>query len=226
MTQERAAATALEAHPDSTREVSCSCAVHGSGSYDNAAADACRPALPTERGPLLAATRLADVWSMDFGSGALTSGRRLKCLTVAGDFSRECVNIGVDLSMRGSYVIRVLDQAARCRGDPRSVRTVGTERGPEFTARGFMSWAQVRGIEHLLIQPGRPMQNAFVERFNGRFRDARRNENWFVTLAQAREAVAVWRHDYNEVEPQGNIGRTPPAAFAAPAEPKVSFGRR
>ena len=165
-----------------------------------------------ERRPLLAATRLNEVWSMDFVSDALASGRRLKCLTVADDFSHECIDIAVAHAMPGSHVIQVLEQAARFRGYPRAVRT---DNGPEFTSRTFIGWAQARGIEHILIQPGRPMQNGYIESFNGRFRDECLNENWFETLSQAREAIAIWRQDYNEVRPHGTIGRIPPAAFAA-----------
>ncbi len=80
--------------------------------------------------------------------------------------------------------------------------------GPEFTCRAFMAWLQARGIEHILIQPGKPTQNAYIESFNGRFRDECLNKNWFETLAQAREVTALWRQDYNEVRPRGSIGRT------------------
>ncbi|QNH21161.1 Integrase core domain protein [Xanthomonas sp. GW] len=78
-----------------------------------------------------------------------------------------------------------------------------------------MAWLQARGIKHILIQPGKPTQNAYIESFNGRFRDECLNENCFETLAQAREVIALWRQDYNEVRPHGSIGRIPPAAFAA-----------
>ncbi|TVT44309.1 MAG: IS3 family transposase, partial [Denitromonas halophila] len=168
--------------------------------------------LRSERRPLQVATRLNEVWSMDFVSDALANGRRLKCLNVADDFSHECIDIAVAHAMPGSHVIQVLEQAARFRGYPRAVRT---DNGPEFTSTAFMSWAQARGIEHILIQPGRPMQNGYIESFNGRFRDERLNESWFETLAQNREAIAIWRQDYNEVRPHSTIGRIPPAAFAA-----------
>ena len=78
-----------------------------------------------------------------------------------------------------------------------------------------MAWMQARGIQHILIQPGKPTQNAYIESFNGKFRDECLNENWFESLAQAREVIAIWRQDYNEVRPHGTIGRIPPAEFAA-----------
>ena len=78
-----------------------------------------------------------------------------------------------------------------------------------------MAWMQAQGTRHILIQPGKPTQNAYIESFNGKFRDECLNENWFESLAQAREVIAIWRQDYNEVRPHGTIGRIPPAQFAA-----------
>ena len=165
-----------------------------------------------QRTPLVAATRVNQTWSLDFVSDSLANGRRLKCLTIADDFTHECIDIAVDLSMPGAYVIRILERAARFRGYPEAIRT---DNGPEFTCRVFMAWIQARGIQHILIQPGKPTQNAYIESFNGKFRDECLNENWFESLAQARETIAIWRQDYNEVRPHGTIGRIPPAAFAA-----------
>jgi putative transposase len=117
----------------------------------------------------------------------------------------------VDFGISGEYVTRVLDRAARFRGYPQVVRT---DNGPEFTSRAFMAWALAHGIRHVLIQPGRPMQNGYIESFNGKFRDEHLNEGWFQTLHQAREAAALWRQDYNEVRPHSSLGRIPPARFA------------
>ena len=86
--------------------------------------------------------------------------------------------------------------------------------GPEFTSRVFMSWAQTHGIRHILIQPGRPMQNGYIESFNGKFRDEHLNESWFETLQQARNAAAIWKQDYNQVRPHSSFGKIPPAEFA------------
>ena len=164
-----------------------------------------------ERVPLQLARTVNEVWSMDFVSDSLSGGRRLKYLTVADDFSHESVEIAVDFGISGEYVTRVLDRAALFRGYPQVVRT---DNGPEFTSRSFMAWAQAHGIRHILIQPGRPMQNGYIESFNGKFRDEHLNESWFETLHQARMAVAVWRTDYNEVRPHSSLGRMPPARFA------------
>ena len=126
-----------------------------------------------ERVPLQLALTVNEVWSMDFVSDSLSNGRRIKCLTVADDFSHECVDIAVDYGISGQYVTRLLDQAAIFRGYPQAVRT---DNRPEFTSRAFMAWATVHGVRHILIQPGRPMQNGYIESFNGKFRDECLNE--------------------------------------------------
>ena len=164
-----------------------------------------------ERVPLQLAKAVNEVWSMDFVSDSLSNGRRLKYLTVADDFSHECVDIAVDFGISGEYVTRLLDRAAVFRGYPDMVRT---DNGPEFTSRVFMAWAQTHGIRHILIQPGCPMQNGYIESFNGKFRDEHLNESWFETLQQARNAASIWKQDYNQVRPHSSVGRIPPAEFA------------
>jgi len=166
---------------------------------------------PNERVPLQLARKVNDVWSMDFVSDSLSNGRRIKCLTVADDFSHECVDIAVDFGISGQYVTRLLDQAAIFRGYPIAVRT---DNGPEFTSRAFLAWTTLHGIRHILIQPCRPMQNGYIESFNGKFRDECLNEQWFQSLPQARDCIAEWRKDYNEVRPHSSLGRIPPAQFA------------
>ena len=166
---------------------------------------------PNERVPLQIARKVNDVWSMDFVSDSLSNGRRIKCLTVADDFSHECIDIAVDFGISGQYVTRLLDQAAIFRGYPVAVRT---DNGPEFTSRAFLAWTTLHGIRHILIQPGRPMQNGYIESFNGKFRDECLNEQWFQSLPQARDCIAEWRKDYNEVRPHSSLGRIPPSQFA------------
>ena len=163
------------------------------------------------RVPLQLAQNVNEVWSMDFVSDSLANGRRIKFLTVADDFSHECVDITADWGISGLYVTRLLDRAAIFRGYPLAVRT---DNGPEFTSRAFMAWASSHGVRHILIEPGRPMQNGYIESFNGKFRDEHLNEQWFETLHQARSATAIWRQDYNEVRPHSSVGRIPPARFA------------
>ena len=168
------------------------------------------------RVPLVAALAVNQTWSMDFVSDAIARpgavSRRIKCLTVADDFTRECVDITADFGIGGDYVTRLLDRAATFRGYPKAVRT---DNGPEFTCRAFMTWAQKHGIEHILIEPGSPTQNAYIESFNGTFRDESLDENWFESLEQARQTIATWRTDYNEIWPHSSCGSMPPSTFAA-----------
>jgi putative transposase len=168
------------------------------------------------RVPLVAALAVNQTWSMDFVSDAINRAgavsRRIKCLTVADDFSHECVDITADFGIGGDYVTRLLDRAALFRGYPKEVRT---DNGPEFTCRAFMTWAQKHSIKHILIEPGSPTQNAYIESFNGTFRDECLDENWFESLEQARQSIATWRTDYNEIRPHSSCGRVPPATFAA-----------
>lgn len=121
--------------------------------------------------------------------------------------------------MSGRYVTRLLDETARFLGYPQAIRT---DNGPEFTSRAFMAWAQAKGIRHILIQPGRPMQNGYVESFNGQFWDECLSEHYFDSLAEARQIIAVWRDDYNQVRPHSSLGRIPPAAFAARCRGQVN----
>ena len=168
------------------------------------------------RVPLVAALAVNQTWSMDFVSDAINRpgavSRRIKCLTVADDFTRECVDITADYGIGGEYVTRLLDRAATPQSYPQAVRT---DNGPEFTCRSFMTWAQKHGIKHILIEPSSPTQNAYIESFNGTFRDECLNENWFESLEQARQTIATWRTDYNEIRPHSRCGRIPPATFAA-----------
>jgi len=129
---------------------------------------------------------------------------------VVADFSKESVEIAVDYGISGQYVTRLLDRVALFRGYRLAVRT---DNGPEFTSRAFLAWTHTHGVRHILIEPGRPMQNGYIESFNGKFRDECLNEQWFESLAQARECIARWRQDYNEVRPH-SLGRIPPALFA------------
>jgi putative transposase len=168
-----------------------------------------RPA--SERMPLQVTQGVNQVWSMDFVSDSLANGRRIKCLTVADDFSHECVDLVVDWGISGLYVTRLLDRAAIFRGYPLAVRT---DNGPEFTSRAFMAWAHSHNVRHILIEPGRPMQNGYIESFNGKFRDECLNEQWIETLHHATSASAAWRQDYNVVRPNSSVGRIPPSHFA------------
>ena len=167
-----------------------------------------------EREPLYLPTSPNEVWSMDFVMDALSNGRRIKCLTLVDDFTKEALEILADHNISGDYVTRVLDQVARFRGTPRAIRT---DQGPEFTSQALDQWAYRNGVGLKLIQAGKPTQNAYIESFNGKFRDECLNEHWFSTLAEARTLINAWRRDYNEQRPHSALKYQTPAEFAARA---------
>ena len=173
-----------------------------------------RARVAVEREPLLLPSGPNEVWSMDFVMDALSSGRRLKCLTVVDDFTKEALELVLDHSITGEYVTRALDQVVRFRGAPRAIRT---DQGPEFTGRALDQWAYRHGVDLKLIAPGKPTQNAYIESFNGKFRDECLNEHWFATLAEARALIAAWRRDYNEQRPHSALGYQTPVEFAGRA---------
>jgi len=166
------------------------------------------------RHPLVQPTSSNQVWSMDFMMDALSSGRRFRTLNIVDDYTREVLAIEVDTSLGGRRVVRVLEQLKALRGLPRQIRT---DNGSEFLSRVVDQWAYEHGLQWHTIQPGRPMENAYVESFNGRFRDECLNENWFVDLADAREKIAQWKQDYNRVRPHSALGYRTPEEFAAQA---------
>jgi len=170
-----------------------------------------RKGLSLARQPLVLPEAPNQTWSMDFVMDALASGRRLKCLTVVDDFTKESLDIPVAHGLSGEQVTRVLDQIAAFRGYPAAIRT---DQGPEFTGKALDQWAYRHGVEIKLIQPGKPTQNGFIESFNGRFRDECLNEHWFQDLHHARDVIAEWRRDYNERRPHSSLGYLTPSEFA------------
>ena len=169
-----------------------------------------RQGVAVERERLSLPTAPNQVWSMDFVFDALSSGRRIKCLTVVDDFTKESVGIMVDHGISGVRVTRALDEMARFRGYPQGIRT---DQGPEFTGKALDQWAYQRGINLKLIQPGKPTQNAFIESFNGKFRDECLSMEWFRNRAEARVVIEQWRQHYNQVRPHSSLGNETPEAF-------------
>lgn len=167
---------------------------------------------PTERSMPLIAHAVNQTWSMDFVHDGLSDGRRIRCLAIVDDFSKESVAIEVDTSLSGSRVARVLDQLAAQRGLPPVIRV---DNGPEFTSLALDAWAYRNGVKLAFIQPGKPTQNAYIESFNGRFRDECLNDNWFSTLHEAKARIAAWRKDYNHSRPHSALGYLTPIEFAA-----------
>jgi putative transposase len=144
---------------------------------------------------------------MDFVSDALVDGRVFRTLNVIDDYSRECVNIEVDTSLGGMRVARVLARLGEQRALP---ERIVMDNGPEFTSKALDAWAHEAGVQLHFIRPGKPTENAFVESFNGRFRDECLNEHWFKNLLDARATIETWRHHYNEQRPHSSLfGSTP-----------------
>jgi putative transposase len=150
-------------------------------------------------------------WSMDFMADSLATGRGFRVLNVVDDYTRECVAIEADTSLSGERVARVLDRVIERRGKPQSVVM---DNGPEFTSRALDAWAYEHGIQLDFIRPGKPIENCFVESFNGKFRDECLNQHWFTSLMDARREIEAWRRDYNRVRPHSSLGQIPPAVFA------------
>jgi putative transposase len=166
---------------------------------------------PFERKPLPKPTAANRSWSMDFVSDGLVDGRRLRCLAIVDDCTRECVAIEVDTSITGTRVKAVLERLAETRGLPRSITV---DHGPEFEGQVLDAWAYRCNVHLSFIRPGKPNENAYIESFNGKFRDECLNEHWFVTMAQARRAIEGWRIEYNTERPHSSLGNLTPQEFA------------
>ena len=158
-----------------------------------------------------AATRANERWSIDFVSDCVSNGRVIRMLTMVDDYTRECPAIEVDTSLGGLRVRRVLDRVVAERGLPEAIVL---DNGPEFRGRALAAWSEERGVRLEFIQPGKPVQNAYVESFNGRLRDECLNANWFTSLNDARRKIEEWRQDYNQQRPHSSLAYLSPAAFA------------
>ena len=166
---------------------------------------------PFERRPLPKPTAANVSWSMDFVSDGLIGGRRLRCLTIVDDCTRECLAIEVDTSITGLRVQAVLERLADTRGLPQSITV---DNGPEFDGQVLDKWAYRRGVHLSFIRPGKPNENAYIESFNGKFRDECLNEHWFISLAHARSVIEAWRIEYNTERPHSSLGNLTPEEFA------------
>lgn len=164
-----------------------------------------------ERLRLVVPARRNQRWSMDFASDALWTGRRFRCLCLVDDATRESPALLTDVSIAGARVVRLLDELADRHGLPEEIVM---DNGPEFTGRALFAWSARTGVRLRFIQPGRPIQNAFVESFIGRFRDECLNQHWFGSLAEARRIIEAWRQHYNRERPHGALGYEPPERFA------------
>ena len=167
----------------------------------------------TDRQPLVRPERRNQVWSADFVFDRTADGRVMKCLTIVDDATHEAVAIVPARALGGLPVTRILDRLAITRGLPQILRT---DNGKEFCGRAMLTWAHTQGLTLRLIEPGKPNQNAYIESFNGRFRDECLNEHWFTTLAHAQALIEAWRCEYNEERPKKGLGGLTPALYAKP----------
>jgi putative transposase len=150
-------------------------------------------------------------WSMDFVTDTLLDGRRFRALTVVDHWSRHSPLIEPDFTLTGTKVVAVLDRVAKQHGYP---QIITVDNGSEFASKALDAWAYAHGVKLDFIRPGKPVENAVIESFNGRFRDECLNAQVFVSLHDARQKIEAWRIDYNEHRPHGSLGDLTPREFA------------
>lgn len=160
--------------------------------------------------PLLVPIRMNQTWSMDFMQDSLESGRKFRCLNVIDDFNRECLAIEVDTSLSGQHVVRVLESIIELRGKPNEIRV---DNGPEFISSALDQFCEKENITLRFIQPGRPMQNGFIERFNKSLRIDVLDAFIFENLDQVREVSEEWLQDYNLNHPHSSLGGMSPSKY-------------
>lgn len=160
--------------------------------------------------PLVVPERLNQTWSMDFMSDSLSDGRRVRTLNIIDDCNREALAIEAGISFPSQRVVRVLCQVGEERGFPNVIRV---DNGPEFIAHYFQKWCKTNGITIQYTQPGKPMQNGFIERFNRFFREDILDAYWFEDLGQLRILADKWRYDYNHNHPHKSLGGLSPVQY-------------
>jgi putative transposase len=167
--------------------------------------------LPKRERVALYVPKLPDtVWSVDFMSDALACGKRFRTFNVVDDFNREALHIEVDTSINSHRLVRVFEQLKRDHGLPQVLRS---DNGPEFLGEAFTAWAKSNGVAIQYIQPGKPNQNAYIERFNRTFREEVLDQHLFARLEDVREAAHWWMIDYNEERPHDALGGLTPAEY-------------
>jgi len=150
-------------------------------------------------------------WAMDFVHDTTAMGHTFRALTLVDTYTRECHGIEVARSLPSARVIRVLEGLLPLYGRPERIRV---DNGPEFISQALDQWATRLGIQLEFITPGKPMENGYIESFNGKFRDECLNQHWFLNLPDAQQIIEAWRIDYNMVRPHSALGNLPPAQFA------------
>lgn len=162
------------------------------------------------RAPLKMVQGVNQQWSMDFVSDRLEDGRMFRVLAVVDNFSRECLSLEADTSLTGRRVAACLERVARSRGYPESIRV---DNGTEFYSKAMDHWAYLHKVSLEFIRPGKPVENSYVESFNGRLRDECLNVHLFFGIEDARRKLEAWREDYNTVRPHGSLNNLPPFEY-------------
>ena len=157
--------------------------------------------------PLNALPQFNTTWAMDFMGDSLSSGRSYRLLNVLGEGNREALAIEVDFSLPSTRVVAVLDDLVAQHGAPRQLRC---DSGPEFIADALRTWCEAHGITLAYIEPGKPNQNVYIERFNRSFREEALDAWVFTTLAEVRAVSEEWRHGYNTERSNESLGNVPP----------------
>lgn len=160
------------------------------------------------------------IWAVDFVHDVLLDGRRIRFLTSVDACTREALEIAVGQGFSGERVTRVLDMLVTLRGLPEIVMS---DNGPEFQSAAVLRWATGNRVHWHFIDPGKPNQNAWIESFNGKFRDECLNLHLFSDLHEAQEIASQWKEEYNTVRPHSSLGRIPPTVFAATKHQKLSL---
>jgi putative transposase len=175
--------------------------------------------LSLHRGAVPAARGRHQHWSMDFVHDQLVTGRTFRVLTVIDQWSRESVLLEVNVALTGQSVVDALEAVAVHRPLPKAITV---DHGTEFTSKALDEWAYRRGVELAFTRPGKPVENAFIESFNGRLRDECLNVHSFVSIAHARQLIAERRRDYNGHRPHGALGHLTPSEYAEQRQTKSS----
>lgn len=161
--------------------------------------------------PLSVPESINQCWSADFMSDALWCGQRFRTFNLVDDFNREGLAIEIDTNLPAQRIIRVLDRVASERGYPVKLRV---DNGPELISIQMADWAETHGVDLEFIQPGKPMQNGFIERFNRTYREEVLDLYVFNTLRQVRDTTGNWLPDYNEERPHESLGNLTPTEYA------------
>jgi putative transposase len=182
------------------------------------------------RTPILVEARVNARWSLDFVHDQFALGRRFRILNIVDDVTRECLGAIPDTSISGRRVARELTALIQARGKP---QMIVSDHGTEFTSNAILAWAIDHRVEWHYIAPGKPMQNGYIESFNGRMRDELLNESLFIDLDHARQLIGAWIGDYNTARPHSSLGYQTPTAYAEyltapqgakPAEALIAVG--